>query len=59
MNDYNDYKIGKSPPPPVIASYTDNTNLDQLDYRIKADCAVAIQLPLGQKALTIDRNDMQ
>ena len=59
MNDYNDYKIGKSPPPPVIGSYTDNTNLDQLNYRIKADCAVAIQLPLGQKALTIDRNDMQ
>ena len=25
INDYNDYKIGKPSPPPVIGSYTDNT----------------------------------
>ena len=45
INDYNDYKINdyKQPsPPPVIRSYTDNTNRDLLDYRLSVDCAVAI-----------------
>ena len=26
INDHNDYKIGKPSPPPIIGSYTDNTN---------------------------------
>ena len=45
MNDYNDYKINdykKPSPPPVIGSYTDNTNRDLLEYRLSADCAMAI-----------------
>ena len=42
INDYNDYKIGKLSPPQVIRSYTDNTNRDQLDYRLSVDCAIAI-----------------
>ena len=32
INNYEDYKIGKPSPPPVIESYTDNTDSDQLDY---------------------------
>ena len=31
INDYNDYKIGKSSPLPFIGNYTDNTNSDKLD----------------------------
>ena len=42
INDYNDYKIGKPSPPLILRSYTDNTNWDQLDYRISVDCAMAI-----------------
>ena len=42
INDYNDYKIGKSSPPPIIRSYTVNTNRGQLDYRLSVDCAMAI-----------------
>ena len=41
INDYNDYKIGKPSPPLILRSYTDNTNWDQLDYRISVDCAMA------------------
>ena len=32
INNWNDYKIGKPSLPPIIGSYTDNTNRDQLDY---------------------------
>ena len=42
INDYNDYKIIKPSTPPVIGSYTDYTNRDQLDYRQSVDCAMAI-----------------
>ena len=42
INDYNGYKIGKSSPLPVIGNYTDNTNSDKLDYRLSADCSMAI-----------------
>ena len=45
INDYNDYKTNdyKNPsPPPVIRSYTENTNRDPLDYRLSIDCAMAI-----------------
>ena len=38
-NDYNGHKTGKPTPPPIIGSYTDITNRDQLDYRLSADCA--------------------
>ena len=44
INDYNDYKIGKPSPPPIIGSYTDNTNRDQLDYRPSVDCVMAMVL---------------
>ena len=40
--DCNDHKNGKPSPPPITESYTDNTNRDQLDYRLSADCAMAI-----------------
>ena len=39
INNYNDYKIGKLSPPPVIGCCTDKTNRDQLDYRLSVDCA--------------------
>ena len=42
INDYNDYKTGKPSPPPVIGSYTDKTNRDQLDYRLSVDCTMVI-----------------
>ena len=45
INDYNDYRLNdykKPSPPPVIGSYTDNTNRNLLDYRLSADCAMAI-----------------
>ena len=42
INDCNDHKIGKPSPPPITGSYTGNTNRDQLDYRLSADCAMAI-----------------
>ena len=42
INDYNDYKIIKPSTTPVIGSYTDYTNRDQLDYRQSVDCAMAI-----------------
>ena len=42
INDYSDYKIGKPSPLPVIGNYTDNTNSDKLDYRLSADCTMAI-----------------
>ena len=43
INDYNDYKTGKFPPSPVIVSYTDDANLDKLDYRLSVDCAMAVE----------------
>ena len=42
INDYNDCKIGKPSAPPVIGSYSDNTNRYQLDYRLSIDCAMSI-----------------
>ena len=39
INDYNGHKTGKPTPSPIIGSYTDITNSDQLDYRLSADCA--------------------
>ena len=45
INDYNDYRLNdyKNPsPPPVIGSYTDNTNRNLLDYRLSVDCTMAI-----------------
>lgn len=43
VKDYKDYKIKeKTSLPPVIESYTDNANCDQLDYRLKGDCAMTI-----------------
>ena len=42
-NDYNDYKIGKFPRSPVIVSYTDDANLDKLDYRLSVDCAMTVE----------------
>ena len=42
INDYIDYKIGKLSPPPVIGSYTNITNRDQLGYRLSVDCAMVI-----------------
>ena len=42
INDCNGCKIGKPSPPPIIESYTDNTNHDQLDYRLSVDCAMPI-----------------
>ena len=45
IKDYNDHKINdykKLSPPPVIGSYTDNTNRDLLDYRLSADWAMVI-----------------
>ena len=45
INDYNDYRLNdykKPSPPPVIGSYTDNTNRNLLDYRLSVDCTMAI-----------------
>ena len=42
INDCNDYKNGKPSPSPIVGSFTENTNLDQLDYRLSIDCAMAI-----------------
>ena len=45
ISDYNDYRLNdyKNPSlPPVIGSYTDNTNRNLLDYRLSVDCAMAI-----------------
>ena len=42
INDCNDYKIGNPSRPPIIRSYTDNTNRDHIDYRLSVDCAMVI-----------------
>ena len=42
VNDYHDYKTGKPSSPPIIGSYTDNTNHNQLDYRLSVDYPMAI-----------------
>ena len=56
INSYNNYKIGKLSSPPIIVSYTDNTNRDQLDYTLSVDCATATgNVSLAQKSpLTLD-----
>ena len=46
INDHNDYKIGKPSPPPITGSYTDNTNRDQLDYRLSVNCAMAVRVSI-------------
>ena len=42
INHYNDYKIGKTSPPPIIGSYTHNSNHGQLDYRLNVNCVIVI-----------------